>query len=115
MINRYLYTVRHRNDFSGGVDIDCWLPVPPEPEHLAAATAYAKMNGRELVPAGITKEITDALFAMELRIRFNADFYPKVLLVKVDDAELDRELMETVLAAKKRDGTIGEFLKSSEL
>lgn len=115
MMFRYLCTVRHKTDFSGGVDLDSWMPVPPEPSHLAASAALARMSGKEVISSQAGKEITDAIFAMEMRIRFNADFYPKILLIKAEDVELDRDMMENLLAAKLAGGELGEFLKSAEL
>jgi hypothetical protein len=91
------------------------MECPPQPTHVAATTALNKMSGKKVIPNAAAKEIGAAIFSMEMRIRMNADFYPHVLLVKVDDYELDRDLMENLLQTKRREGTLSEFLESSKL
>lgn len=115
MMYRYLYTVRHRTDFSGGVDLDCWMEVPPEPNHKAASDALRKLSGIPDPLKNAPKEVSDAVFGMQMRSRFNGDIYDGILLVKAEDNQLDRDIMQNVLDAKQKDGLLGEFLKESKI
>ena len=113
MIRNYIFTVRHRNDFSGGVDLDCFLEAPAQPVHQRASAALRRMSGKPDVPQQDMKEFNNALFAMEMRSRFNGDIHSKILLVKVEDQELDRDILQNILDSKSGP-QLKQFLQDAE-
>ena len=109
--HRYLFTVRQQFGEVPAVDTFYKLTVPQ-----GITTEHAKVMTK-LNDTWCKKEIasdTQALNGMQLRLRFNADMFPKVCLVRVP-GEISLEVLESILQEKHERGTLMDFLDESAI
>jgi hypothetical protein len=114
-MKQYIFTVR-RNAWESGTEIDSFYEVPLDASMYDAdiLSAQEELLGNPLQPE--LKDLSQALFAMRLRMRFNPDFYQHLCVVKVDDGlDLDREGLQCLIDTKEKQGILESFLKEAAI
>ena len=97
---KYIFTARTPNSFwdDDKVTIDTFYPIPIAPELLDPEVVQASS---EFGSTSMNKQYNDVeqvIWSIKLRLRFNNDMYPHVLMVSTDDDyEITREMLEAYL------------------
>lgn len=109
--NRYLFTVRQQFGEEPNVDTFYKVKIPPG---LSGSEADMLQT---LKPGWYEKEINEdsrTIQGMELRLRYNSDMYQRVCMVTCE-AEIDADMLDTIIKQKHRDGILKEFLDKSAI
>jgi len=109
--HRYLFTVRQQFGQPPAVDSFYELQVPSG--ITGSQAAIMKKLNEEWCKDEISED-TRTLHSMELRLRFNADMYPKVCLVRTT-CDIDREELDGIIIMKNVEGKLMDFLDESAI
>ncbi len=108
---RYLFTVRQRFGEDPIIDTFYELQVPAGLTSDQAAI-MTKLNSKFCKQE--MSEDTQALNGMQMRLRFNADMFPKVCLVRTE-ISITAEELEAIVQMKNKENELISFLEKSAI
>ncbi len=111
--HRYIFLVRHRPFDNEEPRIDSFYELK-----MPAGITNSQMKMLSKLDERIYKEElaedTSTYNQFDLRIRFNADMYPHVCLVRTT-SPITADDLELIIKMKYRDGTLNDFLAESAI
>ncbi len=111
MVNRYLFLIRQK--FGGDPYVDSFFKVRT-PDGLNSEQMKVMTKLKEDFCSDELKADSAAYQGMELRLRFNTDFYQHICLIR-SEVEITAEDLDMIVTERHRIGKLTEFLDESKI